>query len=302
MGVSCYFFVVMSRLLVVLLLVAFTLAQYELKQSIEGTWTDSRYGGKLYLCVDDDLNVWGTYSEAGVYWGKTTPDENFAKGRWYQAGNSACNSGNWEAFYESTDSNSLSFVVTCDFIGNQLNNFTETRFNGIATDAQCNVVYNFDDIDGIEGSWGNIQQDFGYIDFCVFDDDDEAHASFARVPAPGLNATVGYMTGQAMENHRIFQGDYSAKNPEDKFSSGNVLFFPRSPREAVMFLWPGPQIRKNGQHTINTQIQYRDNSPEQCEDNRFVIFPPGYVFSSMANSLSLSFALLICSAFVCLIL
>lgn len=62
--------------------VALSFGQYEVERSIEGTWTDARYGGRLYLCVDDNFNVWGTYSEAGVYWGSTTPNQNFAAGRW----------------------------------------------------------------------------------------------------------------------------------------------------------------------------------------------------------------------------
>ena len=210
----------------------------------------------------------------------------------YQAGNSACNSGDWEAFYPTTDGDSLSFIVTCDFRGNQLNNFTETRFSEVATDNQCNVVYEHENIQKIEGSWGSLKEDLEYIDFCLFDDDDEAHASFSRV---GVNATVGYMHGQAMESDRLFQGDYTAKNPAGQFSSGNVLFFPRSIEEAVMFLWPGPKVRQNGQHIVNTQIQYRDNSPEQCEDNRAIIFPPGYSVRSFSASSTLvySFGLLL---------
>lgn len=73
----------MSKLVLALVFFAsFCVCQTFNERSLEGTWTDSRYGGRLYLCVDDELNVWGTYSEAGVYWGRTTPNQNFATGRW----------------------------------------------------------------------------------------------------------------------------------------------------------------------------------------------------------------------------
>lgn len=200
----------------------------------------------------------------------------------YQAGNSACNSGYWEAFYSTTDGNSLAFSVTCDFNGQQLYNYTETRFNDIATDEQCNVVYDNENIDPIEGTWGNIKEDFDYIDFCIYDDD-ETHASYSRV---GFNATQGYMIGQSMEHHRLFQGDYSAQNPEGRYNSGNVLFFPRSHQEAVMFTWPGPQIRQNGQHAVTRQIQRRDLVGDRCEANRYIVKEPGYILESDSSASS----------------
>ena len=50
-------------------------------KTIEGTWTDSRYGGRLYFCVNGH-KVYGTYSEVGVYWGEVNPYHDYAKGRW----------------------------------------------------------------------------------------------------------------------------------------------------------------------------------------------------------------------------
>ena len=50
--------------------------------SIEGGWSDPRFGGSLYFCVDDDLNVWGSYFNVGVYWGKTDVYQDIARGRW----------------------------------------------------------------------------------------------------------------------------------------------------------------------------------------------------------------------------
>ena len=51
--------------------------------TLEGTWTDQRYGGNLYFCIDNQLTVWSTYSEAGVMWGRANEDMTEAAGRWY---------------------------------------------------------------------------------------------------------------------------------------------------------------------------------------------------------------------------
>jgi len=263
---------------VCILALLFAIAYSQSINTIEGTWTDSRYGGKLYFCTDDSFGVWGTFSEAGVYWGYLDESRNIAEGRWYQAGNSPCNSGYWEAFFNSTTGNELSFITSCDF-GRQNFNYTETRINSFANDDQCNVVYDQSNIQSIEGTWGNVQQDFDHIDFCVFDDDDEGHASYSKV---GINATVGYMTGQVMEHERLFQGDFSARNFEGNFRSGGVLFFPRTTTEAVMFMWPGEKITRNGEHDVITQIQYRDSNGARCEDNRDIV-TPGYKPDSPAS-------------------
>ena len=168
--------------------------------------------------------------------------------------------------------------------------------NSFATNDQCNVVEDLSSVPSVEGTWGNVQQDFDHIDFCVFDDDDEGHASFARV---GINATIGYMTGQVMEKQTLFQGDYSAQNPAGNYKSGGVLFFPRSADEAVMFMWPGEQINQNGPHTVTTKIQHRDNDGARCEDNRFIV-TPGYEIDSSTGSTSnaLPFLLVVASMIV----
>lgn len=92
------------------------------------------------------------------------------------------------------------------------------------------------------------------------------------------------MIGQSMEHDRLFQGDYSARNPEGRYNSGNVLFFPRSQQEAVMFSWPGAQIRQNGQHFVIRQIQRRDAIPTRCEENRFIVKEPGYVLETNSSA------------------
>jgi len=269
-------------------------ARKDLKdQSPYRPMADSRYGDKLYLCVDDSLNVWGTYSESGVYWGITVPEQNFAEGRWYQAGNSACNSGYWEATYLDNNPNSLFFTVTCDFNAQQTYNYTETRFNHIANDDQCNVVYDHSNIEPLSGTWSNIKQDIEYIDFCIFDDDDESHASLSRT---GVNATQGYMTGQVMENDRLFQGDYSLRTNDELYQSGGVLFFPRTNSQAVMFTWPGPKIVIGGIHNVNT-VSKRDSDPSLCEINRDIVLRSSYEFTSDASRVCISFIIVCLTIF-----
>jgi len=147
-------------------------------KTIEGTWTDSRYGGRLYFCINDDRKVFGTYSEVGVYWGEVNPYHDYAKGRWYQAGNSACNSGWWEAeFLDDDDRNTLNFQAFCDFGGQRIYRYNESRITHVANDKQCNVVY---EKQSVVGSWGNLKLGYKYIDMCDSEDDDEGHGSFER--------------------------------------------------------------------------------------------------------------------------
>jgi len=145
-------------------------------KTIEGTWTDSRYGGNLYFCVND-RKVYGTYSEVGVYWGEINAYQDYAKGRWYQAGNSACNSGWWEAEFLTQDRDTLNFQAFCDFGGQRIYRYNESRITHVANSYQCNVVY---EKQTVVGSWGNLKLGYKYIDMCDSEDDDEGHGSFER--------------------------------------------------------------------------------------------------------------------------
>jgi hypothetical protein len=72
-----------SRVVVCLFLLFAGILCQEL--TLNGAWTDPRYGGNLYICVDDHSRIWATYSEIGVYWGRLleTPENGaIAAGRW----------------------------------------------------------------------------------------------------------------------------------------------------------------------------------------------------------------------------
>lgn len=70
------------KVVLIFAIVCIALANAAPIRTVEGIWTDSKYGGKLYMCVDDDNQLWATYSEAGVLWGRTSEDRSVTVGNW----------------------------------------------------------------------------------------------------------------------------------------------------------------------------------------------------------------------------
>lgn len=70
------------KVLLVFAILCIAIAHAAPIRTVEGIWTDSKYGGKLYICVDDEYQLWATYSEAGVLWGRTNEDHTVSVGNW----------------------------------------------------------------------------------------------------------------------------------------------------------------------------------------------------------------------------
>jgi hypothetical protein len=240
-----------------------------MRNSIEGGWSDPRYGGSLFFCVDDDLNVWGTYSNLGVYWGKTDAFQDVAKGRWYQVGAGDCVSGDWEAFYENNNATELNLIVYCDSDRNsQPYNFTASRFTTHASDDECLVVK---EPTSFVGTWKPVTRADYYIDFCTSKGgDNNAEGSFW-----GNHSIPGYTYGRSWENYHLYQGRF-AINKTGVFDFGYVLFFPRDYNKAVLFQYEGEEVDDVGAadpHIAHVYYPFGliDRSPDNCELNRAIL-------------------------------
>merc|ERR1712232_35810 len=104
--------------------------------------------------------------------------------------------------------------------------------------------------------------------------------------------------GQVMEGDRLFQGDYSLRTDDGLYQSGNVLFFPTSKREAIMFFWPGEKIRENGIHIIYPRLQKTGNIADRCEQNRGLVLPEDYIPVSDSKIETISFFVVVFSMIV----
>jgi hypothetical protein len=164
--------------------------------------------------------------------------------------------------------------VQCDFQASTITTlFNSTRINTKANDNQCNVVY---DRDSVVGSWANAQLQLEYFDICDgAEDDAEGSYEFS-------SGVEGYFWGKIHENQQIAQGNFSNINTRDSLrNAGLGLFFRRSATEAVYLFWYGPVIDPeefddSDRHGVVSNIQYRDNTPNKCAYNRYVVIPVEY--------------------------
>jgi len=277
----------MARSLVVFCFVLFCVAQ-ALSSTIEGTWTDSKYGGDIHICIDDRWSVWASYSEAGVLWGKSTTDKTQAAGTWYEAGDAICNYGTWEAYFADptlVGGEALIFQFRCDNPNtNQIVQRVETRKSFVANDEDCLIVY---EEAQFHGSWGNRLVGIDWLDACDNGDVAEISSTYYGSPTGYL-----YANGTSFEDDRLFSGNYTYSNLVNEDSRGVYLFFPISTTEAVNIYWNGPVNYTNKDdpdvHGLIRGIQFRDRRGNRCTDNYFLT---GYV--SGAASLTVGFLMLI---------
>jgi hypothetical protein len=192
----------------------------------------------------------------------------------YVAGSFDCSSGQWQANFGDATNTTLVFTTSCDGHQNtDTTDYTSTRINTKANDDQCNVIY---DKASVVGSWGNAQVQLEYFDICDgAEDDAEGSYEFS-------NGVEGYFWGKIHENQQIAQGNFSNINTRDSLrNAGLGLFFRRSTTEAVYLYWYGPsidaeQFDEPNRHAVTTNIQYRDNTPNKCAYNRYVVIPVEY--------------------------
>jgi len=280
----------MARSLFVFCFVLFCVAQALSRSTLEGTWTDSKYGGNLYICIDERWNVWASYSEAGVLWGKSTTDKTQAAGTWHEAGDAPCNHGTWEAYFADPNvvgGEALIFQFRCDNVYiNQIVQRVETRKSSVANDEDCLIVY---EEAQFYGSWGNRLEGIDWLDACDSGDIAEISTVYYGSPTAYL-----YANGTAFEDGRLFSGNYTYSNLINEDDTGYYMFFPTSATEAVEIYWssvvPINYTLKDDPaiHALTRGIQFRDRRGNRCADNYFLT---GYV--SGAASLTVGFLMLI---------
>jgi len=283
----------MARALLVSCLVLFAVACVFAAPvpTLDGTWTDSKYGGKLFICIDERWSVWGSYSEAGVLWGKSTTDKTQASGTWYEAGNAPCNYGTWEAYFanesETGGEEAVIFQFRCNNeLTNQIVQRIETRLSSVANDEDCLVVY--EDAD-FTGSWGN-RQTVQWLDAC----ENSGNTAELSIVYAGNPAEYFWANGTSFEDGRLFSGNFYSGNLINEDDVGVTLFFPISQAEAVQITWTGAvdytKRDDPAAHRLIRDIQFRDRLGNKCADN---IFLNGYVSESSAASLTVGLLMLI---------
>lgn len=257
------------RLYFLLCLIFIGLVICEPLNTVEGIWTESKYGGKIYICVDDTSNLWATYSEAGVLWGRASLDRTIASGSWYEAGNNVtCTSGLWQAIINQDEPNSLVITYVCEENPNDIAAIrTETRLSNSANNNDCNVVTQEQQF---TGTWGN--KLLGVEDYIACSDGNEGQASIVTD-----QETFVYVYGAAYENDRIFTGQWFSDETSGIRRHGSYLFFPINTQEAVQIFWTGDEINYERDindprsHRIESGIQYRGNSEEGCDAHSYLV-------------------------------
>ncbi len=85
-------------------------------QSFEGTWTDSEYGGNIYICVDDST-MYMAFSQYGIGSGTVTNDGSRVSGTFYTAGGGHLDRETSGTFEWELDNDGNSFSGTYVFDG-----------------------------------------------------------------------------------------------------------------------------------------------------------------------------------------
>jgi len=257
------------RVVILFCLVFIGLCIAEPIHTVEGIWTDSFIGGKNYICVDDTNNVWATFSEAGVLWGRTSLDKTIATGTWYTAGNAiSCTSGPWQAIVYQEDPDTLEISYYCEENTKQpFVSYNEKRLADSANNADCNVVTQEA---SFEGTWGN--KLLGVEDLVACVNGNEAQASIVTD-----QETFVYVYGASYNDDRIFTGRWFSDEPNGIRRNGPYLFFPLNTQDAVQIFWTGDEINYEQDidnprnHRMERGIKYRSSQTGDCDSHNYLV-------------------------------
>lgn len=153
------------------------------QQWIDSTWTDTEFGGTLYLCFDDD-DVSGSYSNFGVVSGTRSGDQ--ISGNWYEAGSGSCVSGSF-SWTLGVNENSFTGSYECAD-DDEEGDWSETFLGAAGSSIQNQYCPNLNA--NVEGFYteGNAR-----VSMCV--DDDEYTASYEYDNIEGFEQGVAYLNG-----------------------------------------------------------------------------------------------------------
>lgn len=205
------------------------------------SWTDSLFGGTLYLCVDDD-DVHGAYSEYGVLHGTRNGDK--ITGEWYepQYSGATCNNGDFEWELNSNGSAFTGFWTCAD--DDDERDWSETFISGPSSSSDV-LCARFDHGDDVEGSYTLTTASSSFFDICI--DDDEYEAAFG---SSGSN-TDGSESGVVFENGAVVSGEYEVENGV----TGVSLVFRLRDGRLGNFFW-----RYDDNDQINTVTDYNTSA------------------------------------------
>jgi len=254
----------MKVVLLILALSFVTIVLSSRTPTLDGTWTESKYGGKLYICIDDNLQLWATYSQAGVLWGKVSADKTEAYGNWYEAGNGKCGNGTFKLFFNDAANTILNYTFTCgDDTKLYPTNYsrTEARLATFANDDECNVVTTPTDV---TGSWANKQLKLNFLHICSYIVDGIGRASISMQ----YDLTDLFVDGYEYASRKIIRGHYYSRY-DGVTEEGAYLFFALDREKAIQFFWQGSLIDpalidEPLFHRVETPIAYKGSENPRC--------------------------------------
>lgn len=256
----------MSNPTIALLFATLLLAQVYCQTTWIGSYSDYRYGGKIYLCVDQHNRLSGSYSEVGLLQGEVNTTH--AWGEFYQAGT--------PKLFDPIDCTKGQFIFemgTYGFDGQyecEGQDFEDDdagslwhgeRYSGNTPSAiQCGTLILSGDVAGTYTN-PNLAQTPNQLAICVDDDDGdqvtwEGSYNFYGSPYPQLNVTSGYIDG-----HRVYaSGRVAVGTWYERNTAGAYMAFVRSNGQLGVYQWTG--LVGNDGATVIDPFEYGDDSDQ----------------------------------------
>ena len=232
----------------------------------DSSWTDTEFGGILYLCFDGNT-VEGAYSEFGLLQG-TLSNSDVITGNFYDAGAGefSCVTGNFELEI-SNDGDSFSGFYTCED-DDESYDWSETRVGGASSVSSTSCAILDSSSSSIAGSFTNNYGSYSFdVDVCV--DDDEYNVSY------NFDGVDGYETGRTFESGRVGSGIYQNEDG----SYGASIYFILESGDLGNFFWRGDdngEIDTFGDYNNSVNHGYDiieangDASNSDCAENDYL--------------------------------
>jgi len=264
----------MTELFFVLLAIFLPLANAESnqKQTIQGVYSDSRKGGSIYICVENNT-VSGIYSEYGLVVG-TINSKNVFNGTWYEGGLGNCLTGNFSLNFESGN-----FSGTYNCASNYSANYNwtgvalfNTSIPQTVTNIQCGkLIGTTSSSYSMDGKWAYSSiypYGLNQVDMCVNKNGQFDASDFHPSYTP-----IGFDTGPWYRYQTVGTGSFYRANNNGALP-GSSLWFLNSDGNLANLWWAGhfPYLNL---HLINdTSIHSYDiynyvSGTSQAECTRF---------------------------------
>eukprot|EP01023_Acetabularia_acetabulum_P017844 TRINITY_DN1897_c0_g1_i9.p1 TRINITY_DN1897_c0_g1~~TRINITY_DN1897_c0_g1_i9.p1 ORF type:complete len:323 (-),score=38.76 TRINITY_DN1897_c0_g1_i9:119-1003(-) len=235
-------------------------------QWTDSVWTDTEFGGSMYLCIDGD-EVHGAYTEYGLVNGHVDGDE--IEGFWYEGG------GDGDCLYGpfswtiSNNGNSFSGWWSCIEDDEQFD-WSESRTGGSSNTNTRNCAVLAHDND-FAGSYLKVSNSSFSVDLCI--DDDEYNGSYEYETGNNFGGYEYGVVHQGDHGEEIGSGIWVANT-----GSGISLMFRLSDGSVGNFWWEyddeGDIDTFTDFHTLHDYDIYQANgnaSDSECAKNDYLL-------------------------------